>query len=195
MTGPSDSLRTKPTTLYRFFDAESVLLYIGITARGLARWHQHADDKPWWPQVASCTTEHFPSRAEAYAAEREAIRTERPRYNVIRPGERRPPRTARRPSTPVAPKRHRGREVELVDLLNARRAADLLGLARPSTVSAYRCTYPDFPDPVLPNDLAKDIPQPGVGLYWLRRDILKWRAKHPAIGRHRSDGDDVTPPA
>lgn len=74
---------SQPTTLYRFFDADGQLLYVGISARGAARWSEHAGDKPWWPKVAQTTTEHFASRPEAAAAETEAIRTERPRHNVV----------------------------------------------------------------------------------------------------------------
>lgn len=97
----------------------------------------------------------------------------------------------------VTPKR-----VDLEDLIHARQVADLLGLAGPTTVSAYRTArlkdgtlrYPDFPEPVLPTDRT-EAPQPGVGLYWLRRDILKWRAKHPAIGRNREPRDAEPDPS
>lgn len=69
------------TTLYRFFDAPGHLLYIGISARGAARWSEHAAEKPWWPEVAVTTVEHFLTREDAAAAEADAIRREQPRYN------------------------------------------------------------------------------------------------------------------
>lgn len=79
-----------PATLYRFFDADGVLLYIGITERGAMRWEDHREEKHWWPAVTSCTLEHFESRLEVEAAERSAIKTERPRFNTNhnRPGQR-----------------------------------------------------------------------------------------------------------
>jgi hypothetical protein len=72
----------RPTTLYRFFDAEGRLLYVGITGVGTLRWFTHARQKAWWPLVATVTLEHFADRAEARAAELAAIRTEHPLHNV-----------------------------------------------------------------------------------------------------------------
>lgn len=75
-------LAHEPTSLYRFYDAASTLLYIGITARGRGRWHNHAADKPWWPAVTTATIEHHPNRAAALAAERAAIIAEKPLHNT-----------------------------------------------------------------------------------------------------------------
>lgn len=72
---------SKPTTLYRFFDADGQLLYVGITDRRRARWHEHATTKTWWDTAAAATLVHFDSREEAERAETEAIRTEAPRWN------------------------------------------------------------------------------------------------------------------
>lgn len=79
----------KPTTLYRFFNDAGDLLYVGITCRGLERFSDHATEQGWWPEVAATTTAHFPNRADAAAAETEAIRTESPRYNVVHTDRRR----------------------------------------------------------------------------------------------------------
>jgi len=68
--------------LYRFFDAGGRLLYIGISLNPGVRWKQHRADKPWWTEVATVTVEAHPDRTAVQAAEREAIRAERPRYNV-----------------------------------------------------------------------------------------------------------------
>lgn len=70
------------TTLYRFFDADSQLLYVGIAGNPGRRFHQHAKEKHWWTQVAASTMQHFNMRVEAERAEELAIRTERPLYNV-----------------------------------------------------------------------------------------------------------------
>jgi hypothetical protein len=69
--------------LYRLYDKAGELLYIGITSRQWpARAQQHASSKPWWPQVAAMTFEELPSPEEALVAERRAIATEKPRYNI-----------------------------------------------------------------------------------------------------------------
>jgi len=69
--------------LYRFFDDQGDLLYVGITMNPSARWPQHKRDKHWWHQVENITLEVFGSRKEVLDAETEAIKTEHPRYNVV----------------------------------------------------------------------------------------------------------------
>lgn len=69
--------------LYRFYDIDGRLLYIGISLNPGSRWKQHRDDKPWWHDVAQVTVERLPSRQVALAAEQAAIVAERPRYNII----------------------------------------------------------------------------------------------------------------
>jgi hypothetical protein len=44
------------------------------------RAHQY--NQPWWHEVAEVRIEPHPNRASAVAAERAAIRTEKPRYNI-----------------------------------------------------------------------------------------------------------------
>lgn len=74
-------LDDQPTALYRFFDADGALLYVGITADLEQRWSSH-QRKPWWPDVAKKTVEWHDTRPVALAAELEAIKSEAPRYNV-----------------------------------------------------------------------------------------------------------------
>lgn len=74
------------TTLYRFYDADGRLLYVGITEQGAMRWRAHRKDKDWWTDVVTTTTEHFATRAEAAAAEVAAIKSEGPLYNVAHNG-------------------------------------------------------------------------------------------------------------
>jgi hypothetical protein len=78
------------TTLYRYFDAEGRLLYVGITGQTAMRGLQHARYSQWWPRVASATYEHFATRAEAESAELAAITNECPRYNRDGTGTRMP---------------------------------------------------------------------------------------------------------
>lgn len=71
-------------SLYRLFDASDRLLYIGISNSALARWEAHRKSKPWWPEVANVSVEHFDSRQAAFAAEALAIKEEGPPYNSQR---------------------------------------------------------------------------------------------------------------
>lgn len=71
------------TTLYRFFDQDDRLLYVGIAGNPARRAHEHSKAKPWWSDVARSTMEHFATREEAAAAEVAAIVTEAPLHNVI----------------------------------------------------------------------------------------------------------------
>lgn len=70
------------TSLYRFYDSNGRLLYVGITVRLPLRLRQHNDTKPWWTDVSDVTVEHFASRPEAARAEQEAIRLELPLFNI-----------------------------------------------------------------------------------------------------------------
>lgn len=72
-----------PQALYRFYDRSGRLLYIGITMDLGGRWGAHNRDKPWWREVASATVEHYPSREAVLAAEKAAIKAERPVHNVV----------------------------------------------------------------------------------------------------------------
>lgn len=71
----------EPTTLYRYYDAEGRLLYVGISNDAMRRMGQHSA-KDWATQVRSWHPVTFGTRAEAEAAERHAIRTERPVHNI-----------------------------------------------------------------------------------------------------------------
>ncbi|GAA2351039.1 GIY-YIG nuclease family protein [Glycomyces rutgersensis] len=67
--------------MYRFFDADGTLLYVGITDNLPRRMQNHIDQKPWWGRVTNISTEFFPNRDAVLSAERDAIRAEKPRYN------------------------------------------------------------------------------------------------------------------
>lgn len=75
-------IRMETTSLYRFYDASNVLLYIGITNSVPRRLDQHEDEKPWFLTVARVEVEHHPDRQAALDAEKNAIKAERPKYNV-----------------------------------------------------------------------------------------------------------------
>lgn len=67
--------------LYRFFDHENVLLYVGITKRIYARSDAHRA-QPWWDEVVRIEIEDYPDREATREAELAAIRTENPKYNI-----------------------------------------------------------------------------------------------------------------
>lgn len=69
--------------LYRFFDEDGTLLYIGITNNVWNRFKGHAKSQPWWELVATATFEHYGHRDALERAESLAIHQECPKYNVI----------------------------------------------------------------------------------------------------------------
>lgn len=76
------NIAAKRTALYRLFDSNGQLLYIGITYQPEARWKAHAATKAWWPDVARKSMEWHDTRPIAEAAEVAAIRAELPLHNV-----------------------------------------------------------------------------------------------------------------
>ncbi|MFE2297935.1 GntR family transcriptional regulator [Streptomyces sp. NPDC059445] len=70
------------TALYRHFDADRNLLYIGISVNPESRWKSHLYSLAEWPKLAaSRTDEWFDTREAAEIAEVAAIKAERPRFN------------------------------------------------------------------------------------------------------------------
>lgn len=68
--------------LYRHFDKNGVLVYVGISNSALLRTANHRDQSKWFDQVVRIEIERFPSRADALAAEEKAIITEKPTFNL-----------------------------------------------------------------------------------------------------------------
>jgi hypothetical protein len=71
----------KPCDLYRHFDKDDQLLYIGISYSTLVRMTQHRDISFWFDEVRKITIEKFNSRDAASKAEKIAIEHEKPKYN------------------------------------------------------------------------------------------------------------------
>lgn len=71
--------------VYRFFDANERLLYVGITSDVGSRFSDHRRTAAWWPDVSSCAVETTTGRAEAEYAEAVAILSERPLHNGVQP--------------------------------------------------------------------------------------------------------------
>lgn len=70
------------TTLYRLYTEDRCLLYVGIATVPLERLASHQRERPWWPMVRRIDLTVYPTRREAFDAESEAIRTERPLFNI-----------------------------------------------------------------------------------------------------------------
>lgn len=83
------------TAVYRLFNDADVLLYVGISGNFGLRWQQHAQAKPWWPEVHHQTITWYDTREAADEAETKAIATERPLHNVAK--------VPRRPAPTPAP--------------------------------------------------------------------------------------------
>jgi excinuclease UvrABC nuclease subunit len=71
------------TALYRLYDAEDRLIYVGITSNPKARWAAHSRDKHWWPEVARKSVEWFETRKSAGRIEKIEVEEERPLYNKV----------------------------------------------------------------------------------------------------------------
>jgi len=69
------------TDLYRHFDADDTLLYVGVSLSCVARLAQHRKKSGWYGEIATITIEKFSTRERAIKAERAAIREENPKHN------------------------------------------------------------------------------------------------------------------
>ena len=67
--------------LYRHFDQDGELLYVGMSISSLFRLAGHKRSS-WFPQIRKITIEHYSSKQAARIEEIVAIRTENPRYNI-----------------------------------------------------------------------------------------------------------------
>ncbi|MGZ9935866.1 GIY-YIG nuclease family protein (plasmid) [Streptomyces sp. NC-S4] len=71
----------QPAAVYRLYDADEALLYIGLTCNPASRWKDHCKQMLWWPEVTHKHLTWYDTRREAWAAEGAAIREEGARYN------------------------------------------------------------------------------------------------------------------
>lgn len=71
------------TALYRHFNSDGCLLYVGITDGLSVRDKAHAATSSWHADVVRSETEWFNDRAAARAAETKAILQEKPLHNKM----------------------------------------------------------------------------------------------------------------
>lgn len=67
--------------VYRCYNAQGELLYVGETNWPKDRMRHHERDKPWWPEVDRIDIVWYGSYREALDAEAAAIAAELPRWN------------------------------------------------------------------------------------------------------------------
>lgn len=115
--------------LYRFFDDDGVLLYVGITVNLQTRLRTHAR-KGWHTATRRITVDWFDTTEAARDAERHAIKTERPLYNVME--------SAVAWDEAVAA----GHIAELVDRVTNRNPGERL----PEAITAAMCARPELID-------------------------------------------------
>lgn len=72
---------TGPTALYRYFDADDLLLYVGISDRLRSRTGSHIAGSSWMDFAVRSTIGRHPARAIALDAEESAIKAEHPLFN------------------------------------------------------------------------------------------------------------------
>lgn len=71
------------TTVYRAYDGDGRLLYVGMTDDLEVRFKTHERESGHWVHdMRRLAVEHYPTRQQARAAELTAIKTERPLWNI-----------------------------------------------------------------------------------------------------------------
>ncbi len=68
--------------VYRMYDADGQLLYVGHSKSALKRLGDHLQDKPWIDDVVDVRLEHFDTVEQAKASEAVAIWNEFPLHNI-----------------------------------------------------------------------------------------------------------------
>jgi predicted GIY-YIG superfamily endonuclease len=70
--------------LYRFYDADRALLYVGISRNLADRWNWHRCKTDWYSRARYVALSFYPDRHDAFRAEASAIRAQNPLFNVLR---------------------------------------------------------------------------------------------------------------
>ena len=71
-----------PYVLYRYFDDEGRLLYLGISGDYATRQGVHNSTSRWMPLAASSAINRYKTRGDVQKAEQEAVEAEHPLFNV-----------------------------------------------------------------------------------------------------------------
>lgn len=79
--GPKEM--AEETAVYRIYDVDDVLLYVGMSVSPETRFADHRTCKSWMEQAHRYEIAWYATRAEADREEKRAIREERPRHNSV----------------------------------------------------------------------------------------------------------------
>jgi len=71
-------------SLYRHFDKDGKLLYVGVSLNVVNRLAQHKNASKWYSEIAKIDIEQFATREAALEAEKNAVIKENPIHNIIR---------------------------------------------------------------------------------------------------------------
>lgn len=78
----NDAERSGPATaLYWIYDADGMLIYVGISNDPDQRFKEHGQNSTWWPLAARRNVEWFETREDAAATEAWAIKRYDPYFN------------------------------------------------------------------------------------------------------------------
>lgn len=72
------------TNLYRHFDDDNVLLYVGISLNAIKRTSEHIHCSPWARDIKRIEIDEFETRKAAMIAETDAIQAEKPLHNKLK---------------------------------------------------------------------------------------------------------------
>jgi len=78
-----NSLVSKKTALYRHYDKDGALLYVGISLSAVARLKQHQGSASWFYDIDYIEISWFKSRALAMMVEAVVVAVEEPKYNIL----------------------------------------------------------------------------------------------------------------
>lgn len=93
-----------PCFVYRLYDAQAELIYVGLTGNVGLRIGQHAAQKAWWNEVSGIEVDVHKTRRDAERAESELIRSHAPKHNTHKhPTNRAKVTTRRRPPSITTP--------------------------------------------------------------------------------------------
>jgi predicted GIY-YIG superfamily endonuclease len=155
---------SEQTAVYRLYDADEVLLYVGVTKNFEARRQQHKATRPWWPRVKRPVVDLYDDEQEALQVELDAIKREHPVHNVAQTNQH------------YRSRRETGTARHYMGTSEIRRE---LGVSRQRVQQLTNSA--DFPEP---SDIL------AMGKVWKRGDVEVWARGHGRmIAAHGADCD------
>lgn len=73
----------RPSSVYRIYNADGELIYVGVAYSPKVRVSFHRNNKPWGGEIARHEVDWYDTREAAEAAEEQQIADAWPRYNVL----------------------------------------------------------------------------------------------------------------